>query len=365
MTGPFRFGPTWKRCLSPLAPQLPAALATRLKIPEANTEASFAQGALAVSLSHLGAPELPRPTCALLDSHGCRYRPMDSVPSDAGGENGNLTFFPFFPRREATFRLEAFVDTEGGTPAVGSISLPRPLPTHYPTWKAEALPATRTSGPLSVTLTGVTTGWSRATPRRPAAAYEAQFTRLTFHCADASRQWEVAGVSLADSMGGRYRSQLWRMVPGVLYVEGDNLCRREPAYRYQLEFSRALSHTAKPDRIYRFPVRQVSPASGSHSLEPMKMPDGRRLVVDYLQGNRDYKLRVTWQPRIGELGRLWAFDPNGQLIGAAWPNIPRDNPQIQVLTVTVPVHVRQLELGLGVYDSRFATFTVKPRWITR
>jgi len=364
--GDFRFGPSWRRRLAPLAPHLPPPLADSLQAGSMGLGLVTPKGALAVSLSHEGSPDAEMPFCDLRDSHGCRYWPVNNFPYNENGENANVSFFPFFPRREPAFRLEAIVSKPAEPDLVRSVTLPSPTPTRHPTWTADPLPATQSSGPLAVTLTDVSTGWGRTHLHRPAFRDEVQATRLAYHLDPASREWRPVGVSLADAMGDSYRFETeMSQEPGALYVSGDNLCRQEPAYRFSIEFTRGLTPAAKPERVYRFPKTRVPDAEPGAPFTYLTLPDGRQLTLVAFETDRDQQLQGNWQPHAGEIGRIWAYDRRGRLLGAGTSSLPGGEPRSQMLRLRIPRGIRQIELRLGTHTSRTVTFTVKPRWITR
>lgn len=248
---------------------------------------------------------------------------------------------------------------------VSSFTLACPVPTRHPTWKAEQLPSTQTNGPLEVTLTDVSTGWGRTHLRRPAFGEEVQATRLDYELAPTSREWQSVGVSLADAMGDSYRFETeLRQEPGALYVAGDNLCRQESAYRYSLEFSRGLTPAAKPDRVYRFPKTQVPAAEPGAPFTHVPLPDGRQLTLFAFESDRYQLVQGNWQPQAGEIGRIWAYDRGGRLLGAGSPSLPGGEPRSQMLHLRIPRGIHQIELRLGIYTSRTLAYTVKPRWVT-
>ncbi|MCC2670688.1 MAG: hypothetical protein K0Q72_3159 [Armatimonadetes bacterium] len=351
-------GPAWKRRLFPLAPHLPPDLARRIAWETYDPGVMTPPSALTLALEHDGVSDPRQPFGRLRDRHGCRYGSMDNT-----GGSLNFGFYPFFPRREPSFHYDAFLGGGEPKPVPGGFTVGNPVGTQHPTWSAATLPATQRSGPLAVTVTEVTRGWSYGdVGRLTRGSVEVPMVRFRFRVPESSRDWTPVGAKLTDATGGSYRfgTDGWSLQSGMLYVRGDNVCREEPAYDYRLEFSRAPAVGAPPDQTFDLGAWEVS------ALAPksLTLPDGRPVHVfamDEDGGQTD--LAGNWQPRDGEIGRLWT--------GGRVPPAKRDpplplpggSPHAQQLGIPLPKGQKRVHLYFGIYRSRFVTFRVKPQWL--
>jgi hypothetical protein len=287
---------------------------------------------------------------------------MDNSPGESSRGVTNVAFYPFFPRREASFPCKVQFYETGKLEPAGRFDIANPVGTRHPTWSPESLPVTRRSGPLEVTLTEATWGWSYMARTRPARGAEAVLVRLRYRLPARSRDWRFVGVTLSDATGGSYRfgTDGWQRAPGTAYIRGDNVCREEGAYEYRLEFSQAESPGVRPAQSY-----DLGPYTLGDLSRPVVrfLPDGRRVTL--FSEAAEGTLFGNWSPRYGQIGRLRATDVRGRplkTIGEV--ALPGGIPHGQQLGMSVPKGTRQVRLRFEVYQSRYVTFRIKPRWIT-
>jgi hypothetical protein len=358
--GDILYGPAWKRRLYPLAPLLPVNFSQHIGWEGIGFDNILPPGSLLLGLEHVTrAPHMP--TGRVVDRHGCRYGPMDNHSNATSEGVANLSVFPFFPRRETSFRFETYChETEKPIPT-GEFEIANPLGTRHPNWSAERLPLTRSSGPLTVTLQQVTCGWSYADRTRPARGEDASQVRLDFHLSERARDWRFVGATLSDASGASYRfTHGWERARGAAYIPGDNLCREEPAYEYRLEFSRALSAGAPPDRFDN--LGTVVLGDGSRP-ESRSLSDGRKVTLysDAPSGS----IYGNWMPAYGQIGRLIAVDAHGLSIKTTDElTLPGGMPHGQQLGLTLPRGTQRARVRFEIYSSRYVTFRIKPRWIS-
>jgi hypothetical protein len=233
-------------------------------------------------------------------------------------------------------------------------------------------------------LKDVTTGWSWGEPQRVAREDELDASRLDLQIADSARDWKAIGVTISDAMGGNHRFGWgrFRSFPGEVSVPGSNLCRAESAYRFQLEFSRAGTEGAVPDRQYSLGSLEIC-LQTARQQSGLPLSNGRKLQLsmrrqeDEVLFLHDRKLQMAvdgvdqrqvvsadWSPAEGEVGRLWL---TGELHRRSWRQaaVTRGRAHgTQSFRLVLPPGLSQPQLHFGTYRSRFVTFTVKPKWVT-
>jgi len=114
--------------------------------------------------------------------------------------------FPLVPRHGKTIGLRFLSDQKdgkGGT-AIAEFHIPNPNPGPFPTWVPEPLPDVKRAGSVVATLTGFTTGLSRAHPEQAARANEATVTRLGLQLEEPGQTncfWKPHGIEVSDATG--------------------------------------------------------------------------------------------------------------------------------------------------------------------
>jgi hypothetical protein len=176
-----------------------------------------AQGPL-LTLKVSGPPP-PGPSLhyTLTDEHGCWFRRADhyAVLTDR-----TLMLLDLAPRRAQTLSVQVR-STRGGV-LLGSLPFPNPLTGKYPEWQPEALPVTRRSGPLAVTLTRVM--------HREQGDYFRSGLVLR-----ASPGWQPVAVLASDATGNRVASRIRQVnADGIVWFSG--LCRKESAWKLRVTF---------------------------------------------------------------------------------------------------------------------------------
>lgn len=111
---------------------------------------------------------------------------------------------PLFPRRARTLRFRVYAPDSRSQARYTEFAVPNPVIRSYPTWKPEALPATRTNGPLTVSLVRLEWGVSPSRPAASAQPGEKGWTRAMFRVRENGRPtdaWVLSGVTLSDATG--------------------------------------------------------------------------------------------------------------------------------------------------------------------
>lgn len=133
-----------------------------------------------------------------------------------------------FPRRQKTFELQFF---GAHMRRLGSIRVANPIKGPFPDWKPEALPITRTNGPLVVTLQSLSEHSNRFEPYNP---------------------WISAKWNLQSSeplwQGAKPTSEEWFDATGN---RGGMLSYDEHAWKLQLPFRRPDSGNYLPEEKFR------------------------------------------------------------------------------------------------------------------
>src|SRR5262249_28376044 len=102
---------------------------------------------------------------------------------------------PAVPRREKTFELRLYDQTRN---LIGKFNVRNPVYRDYPTWKPESLPATHTTGDLTVSLVGLTNRWV-------SGRYEGLEVRRFSLTPDfrLPADWELSDIDVEDATGNR------------------------------------------------------------------------------------------------------------------------------------------------------------------
>ncbi|MBM3884043.1 MAG: hypothetical protein FJ387_30785 [Verrucomicrobia bacterium] len=130
---------------------------------------------------------------------------------------GAVLDFANFPRRSPWFAAVIFQSNpDGSLVRIGQLRLPNPLPTHWPTWAAETLPARQENGDLTCTLESLQTGLGTGTTVRttgdgrqsvtshPAKPGEPPRSAIDLHFDQAGQpapHWTLGKLELADATG--------------------------------------------------------------------------------------------------------------------------------------------------------------------
>jgi hypothetical protein len=186
-------------------------------------------------LMHAGPGPSQDPQLILCDSNGFEIGGgYTMMRLGATGNSVEGWAFPYWPRRDATFRLRIYERGKRYPDArlVGEFVVRNPTPGKYPTWSASPLPITNRAGDLTVTLFDLTAGVGQGSTRwEPAANATVSVTRVGFRLTENGRptkDWEIVNVEssdatsnviaeiwgwdLSDDLGARYaelRSHPW------------------------------------------------------------------------------------------------------------------------------------------------------------
>src|SRR5262249_9789373 len=114
-----------------------------------------------------------------------------------------------FPRRTKNLIVQVVQATPDRKSwrAMAEFHIRNPLFGSYSTWIPEPLPAAKTNGDLSVTLTRLQTGLSLEEPPRPAQTNESAGTRALLQILQTGRPspcWRPKMVEISDATGNRW-----------------------------------------------------------------------------------------------------------------------------------------------------------------
>jgi hypothetical protein len=176
---------------------------------------------------------------------------------------------PYFRHSGRTFQLQV-INTDKEVVAEFTVPSPHPLAGQWPVWQAEALPATRTDGDVTVTLNSL-----RATP---AASGDAPLAVTLTPDISISQNgqptadWTIQQWTLTDALGNE--SSLW----------SSRLCREESAWRLGLKLFRQPGANFDGSQMFTLPKVRL-PASGRVMLigRPVTL-EQIPLEVEYLGG---------------------------------------------------------------------------------
>jgi hypothetical protein len=192
----------------------------------------------------------------LFDEQGNSFdAPIASRGSD--GFNPTNTYFhslemqafPLVPRHGKTIGLRFLSDQKDGKgeTVIAEFRIPNPNPGPFPRWTPEPLPDVTRAGSVVATLTGFTTGLSRAHPGQAASDNEATITRLGLRLEEPGQSncsWKPHGIQVSDATGN-----LWMPDSPASSAEGPagdayvmtfsgTLWPGEPAWKLRIELSR-------------------------------------------------------------------------------------------------------------------------------
>ena len=347
-TSQLALGPPWKRQLFPLAGYLPGPMVDRIGWDVRDLASYAPADSLLVATETEAAPADLGPSAVLVDSHGCRFVP-EGVPEWEPGAEVHLDAFPFFPRREPGCQLELFRPHEANRAPLATFPVGNPVGTSYPTWTPDALPATRSSGALTVTLTEATLREDSAGSSSPAGGPE---LRLRFRTTSAGPAWTLLGLSLSDATGGFYHFPSGRHPQQNSFTAHVGLCRNE-TYSCKLEFSRGFIPRAEPDRIHDLGGWTLNQLSETK----VTLQDGRPADLIAVPVRGGVWLRLDWNPGENEVGRLLATTAGGRAFESAPPIFGsyRSGPG-----VFIPAGEKRLRVRFGTFQTQTVVFQMKP-----
>lgn len=151
--------------------------------------------------------------------------PTPGAQQNSIGWNGFCCWqAPVFSRRARTLRFRLYAGQKGTRGAMSDFSLPNPLFRTYPSWKPEPLPATRVSGPLTVSLVRLEWGVSPSKRKTRALPGEKGWTRAVFRVRERGKPtgaWLVNQVVLSDATGNTTPTDFSYSLASVDQLERD------------------------------------------------------------------------------------------------------------------------------------------------
>lgn len=176
-----------------------------------------------------------------------------------------------YPKRSSQFRVVVYRPTDTQLSRVGEFRVSNPVRRKFPVWTAEALPVTRQTNGLAVTLTKLETGMSGVMSGAGLRIPARVFSRATFQLGEngiATEGWAVTRIFARSATGetrsgndqtaqwseGQHAADMW----GGLWLE-------EPAWKLDVDFARTAS----------FPVEDLWGIQGVRVPEPGEMMEHR------------------------------------------------------------------------------------------
>ena len=305
-----------------------------------------------------------------VDEHGCLYL----APSNHHGAGPPTVFvpeLPRFPRRSPTvsLRFKAYYFHSRLNRTV-RFTTPNPVRGPFPIWQPEPLPATRTTGDLAVTLTGLVSGLDQANPTRPAAPEAFAKTALRLRLVDrgrAAKAWQPVSVTFSDATGNTERSPAAEVRrSGADWLVSSALCREEPAWKVGVELSR---RGGPPDEVWRLTAVPVPLPGNFGARKALPVAPGVELTL-YNQplkgGAPDLRGELTL-PRPGLDVVVSARGSDGRMYSgrdASW--FDRGDDRIgSAFNLRLGANVMQVDLTFRVYRTRSVEFIAKPERLER
>ena len=351
-------GPPWKRRLFPLASILPGPLVDRIGWDVRDLSSYTSPESLLVATEVEPARGESTQFGNLIDSHGCRFMPLNRLPWNDGESDLNVDCFPFFPRREPGSRLELFLPESSITAPAATFFLGNPLDTRHPVWVPDALPATRSRGVLTATLLGATV---REASTPPATRRDGPDLQLRFQDSPSSAGWMPIGLTITDAGGGFYRFGTTRKrLDPHSFTARVGLCRMEPAYQCKVEFTRIYQAGAQPDQIDNLGTWDVDRLSAAN----LTLQDKRPVLLEAVPIGHGVWLRLSWMPATRELGRLIVNDTAGHVFESDPPS-PAAVGHSTTPGVFIPKGIKRLQVRFGTFNTEVVTFQVKPQPVAR
>ncbi len=176
-----------------------------------------------------------------------------------------------FPKRSRQFNILAHCPTQTELSRVGGFRIPNPARRRFPVWTAEALPATRQTNGLAVTLIKLETGMSGVMSGPRLGIPARVFSRATLQFNEngvVTEGWAVTRILARSATGetrsgsdqpaqwweGKHIADMW----GGLWLE-------EPAWKLDVDFARTAS----------FPAEDLWAINGVRVPQPGEMVEHR------------------------------------------------------------------------------------------
>jgi hypothetical protein len=292
---------------------------------------------------------------------------------------------PAFPRRGKTLDLRFYKRDESNAPCLAEFIIPNPAPGNYPTWTPQPLPATRTDGDLSITLTSLKSGLSKSDKTGPAASNEVAVTQAAFRVVQTGSKtnaWRPKQVEIRDATGNRWipypHMVSSRHEDGVDYLSIDGaLWPGEAAWKMRFEFSRIADY--EPAEIVTFSNIIVPGATQLINLDNTTNVGESKLQLVAISGemaeqpgnlkwsmvkkHTNLSIRATPLPDGYRLALLKVTDDSGR--EADIKREPDWNPPERVYGFKTPDGAKRLNFTFALHKSRFVEFVARPEFVRK
>ena len=258
----YRLGNHWQDFLYPVLPvQLRAKFPPRLMAFESSNrdsvmvwfrrdgKPSLAVGETKVYLSVADEHGLESPL--QLMAHTTRTTGSLTTATNATGTQFSGWELAGYPKRSRQFRVIVYHPADTKLSRVGEFRISNPARRKFPEWTAEALPATRQTNGLDVTLIKLETGLSGVMSGAGVGIPARVFSRATFQFNEGgvgTEGWAVTRILARSATGetrtgndqtaqwseGKYNADMW----GGLWLE-------EPAWKLDVDLARTTSFPAE------------------------------------------------------------------------------------------------------------------------
>jgi beta-lactamase regulating signal transducer with metallopeptidase domain len=289
---------------------------------------------------------------------------------------------PVFPRRGKEVRLKVL----SGEKLIAEFSIPNPAPAPHPTWTAQTLPARQRDGNLEVTLADFRT----IQPDHPNK--QNARTECVFNIREQNHEtvaWHPVVLEVSDATGNHWRVKSHSATEengGVRFGFAGALWPGESAWKLRAEFARASGFPENERleitkiRIPEAPTAVYEPHThyavngadvelagviGTFVDKEFLIKEHKQLMnAKLMPGCVTVALAGEIVSRHRRLAFVSAVDDQGRsldLTGFKQPITGKEVPYSFVLKV--PASAREINMVVGVSESRFVEFVAKPEQV--
>jgi hypothetical protein len=281
--------------------------------------------------------------------------------TDVGGFNALSTWdFPAFPRRgrELRFRIYAPNDADGWD-TLADFRFPNSARRKYPHWTPTALPATRTSGDLAVTLVSLVSHPLKLTAAR---GDERAWTRAAFEVKQAGQptgDWLVDRVDATDATG----NEPWHFIVNYGFTNGLAGYERQGTILSPSEVWKLRVRLAKERGATALAKWTSAPLTVSAGrLPPVKLAtnlQSSQLVLEcsHVPFPNTMRLNLNPLPRNVRVGQIEIVDDQGHKAGYAGGFVGDAGFDGQW---EIPAGAKSVRVTFGLVETRFVEFVVQP-----
>jgi len=265
-------------------------------------------------LMHRGPGPAQDPQLILCDSKGFEIGGgYTMMRLGATGNSVEGWSFPYWPRRDATFKLRIYERGKRYPDAklIGEFVVRNPTPGKYSTWTASQLPITNRAENLAVTLFDLTAGVGHgSTMWKPAANATVSQTRAGFRLEENGRptkDWEIVSVESSDATSNVI-TEIWGTgdEADARYAElRPHPWPAESAWKLRVGFGRTTNFEAADLWTLHLPLSDSSATNTAvqTNLHGVMVEFTGHEWKKYTEGEHDFKFRMK---RLGTENRYIA-----------------------------------------------------------